>query len=105
MRQWVQILLMSRAVSPENLKISSMAASVKISLSDGSQPYTGKWFARKGRSAHKSVPSFAWLWPDSVRVMCNKEKFSPLLCELLEAPYLAKDERFKDFQSRFDNKD
>jgi crotonobetainyl-CoA:carnitine CoA-transferase CaiB-like acyl-CoA transferase len=75
--------------------------------------YLAIWHLNKGYepkrtkySAHPTlVPSQLFPTKDGhVVVMCNKEKFFPLLCELLGAHHLAEDERFKDFQSRFDNK-
>lgn len=94
-----------------------VGSDVDVSLFDTSLSvlnYLAIWHLNKGyepvrtaNSAHPTlVPSQAFPTKDGyVVVMCNKEKFFPILCEGLEAPELAKDERFISFQSRFDNKE
>lgn len=58
-------------------------------------------------SAHPSlVPSQLFPTRDgSLVVMCNKEKFFPLLCNALGAPHLATDARYIDFAARLRNRD
>jgi len=62
---------------------------------------------RTAHSAHPSlVPSQIFATADGyIVVMCNKEKFFPLLCQKLGHPEWAEDERFADFAARLENKD
>jgi crotonobetainyl-CoA:carnitine CoA-transferase CaiB-like acyl-CoA transferase len=62
---------------------------------------------RTAHSAHPSlVPSQIFATSDGyIVVMCNKEKFFPLLCQKLGHPEWAEDERFADFAARLENKD
>jgi len=76
--------------------------------------YIGTWAATKGyvpprraNSAHPSIVPFqnfrtADGW---IVVSCPKPKFWDLLCEVLERPDLATDERFTDFAARDRNRD
>ncbi|NHM32476.1 CaiB/BaiF CoA transferase family protein [Neobacillus terrae] len=93
-----------------------VGSDVDVSLFDTSLSvlnYLAIWHLNKGyeplrtaNSAHPTlVPSQQFQTKDgNVVVMCNKEKFFSILCEGLEAPELAMDERYKNFQSRFNNK-
>ncbi|HWL51692.1 MAG TPA: CoA transferase [Chthoniobacteraceae bacterium] len=58
-------------------------------------------------SAHPSlVPSQMFPTRDGyLVVMCNKEKFFPLLCEALGVPHLAQDERFVNFAGRLKHRE
>lgn len=62
---------------------------------------------RTASSAHPSlVPSQMFSTRDGhLVVMCNKEKFFPILCDVLGAPHLANDARFSTFAARLQNKD
>jgi crotonobetainyl-CoA:carnitine CoA-transferase CaiB-like acyl-CoA transferase len=94
-----------------------VGADVDVSLFDTSLSvvnYLATWHLNKGyepvrtaNSAHPTlVPSQQFPTKDGhVVIMCNKEKFFPLLCEGIEAPKLAKNEKYKNFQSRFDHKE
>jgi succinate---hydroxymethylglutarate CoA-transferase len=76
--------------------------------------YPGTWYlnagsvqGREARSAHPSlVPSQLYRSADGwIFVMCNKEKFWPLLAAELGHAEWAKDERFADFPSRLAHRD
>ena len=76
--------------------------------------YPGTWYLNAGavqgrtkRSAHPSiVPSQLYRTADGwIFVMCNKEKFWPLLCAELGRPEWARDARFATFKDRLENKD
>ncbi|WP_310620766.1 CaiB/BaiF CoA transferase family protein [Flexibacterium corallicola] len=76
--------------------------------------YLGVWAlnspitpSRLPRSAHPSlVPCQLFQTGDNwIYIMCNKEKFWPLLCNLIERPDLLEDPRFSDFPKRFTNSD
>ena len=77
--------------------------------------YVGTWAASRGEyapprranSAHPSIVPFQnFATADGwVVVACPKEKFWVRLCEVLELPELASDERFHDFASRDANRD
>lgn len=94
-----------------------VGSDVDVSLFDTSLSvlnYLAVWHLNKGyepvrtaNSAHPTlVPSQLFPTKDGyVVVMCNKEKFFPILCEGLAAQELANDEKYKNFQSRFDNKE
>lgn len=71
--------------------------------------YIANWYLNAGavttrlpRSAHPSmVPCQSYRTRDGwIYLMCNKEKFWPLLCEALGAPELARDARFARFPDR-----
>jgi succinate--hydroxymethylglutarate CoA-transferase len=76
--------------------------------------YVAAWYLNKGhrqqrlpRSAHPSLAP-CQLYPTGdgwIFIMCNKEKFWPALCELLERPQWAGDPRFHDFAQRLANRD
>ena len=62
---------------------------------------------RAPRSAHPSLApcqlcqtADGWIY-----LMCNKEKFWPLLCEKIGRPELAADPRFRTFKERLQNRD
>ena len=76
--------------------------------------YLATWYLNAGhvqgrepRSAHPSlVPSQLYRTHDGfIFLMCNKEKFWPILCERLGRPEWAEDPRFRRFKDRFDNRD
>jgi crotonobetainyl-CoA:carnitine CoA-transferase CaiB-like acyl-CoA transferase len=62
---------------------------------------------RAPRSAHPSiVPSQLYRTRDGfIFIMCNKEKFWPILCECLGRPEWASDARFRSFKERLANRD
>jgi crotonobetainyl-CoA:carnitine CoA-transferase CaiB-like acyl-CoA transferase len=71
--------------------------------------YLGAWFLNEGhaqgrepRGAHPSLtPSQLYRTADGwIFIMCNKEKFWPVLCGKLERPDLAGDARFARFADR-----
>lgn len=64
---------------------------------------TGKVTTRINRSAHPSLtPCQTYRTADGwIYLMCNKEKFWPLLCELIGASELGTDPRFATFKDRF----
>ena len=76
--------------------------------------YLATWYlnaghvqAREPHSAHPSlVPSQLYRTGDGfIFIMCNKEKFWPILCERLGHPQWAADPRFRSFQDRLANRD
>lgn len=76
--------------------------------------YPGTWYLNGGtvtgrvpRSAHPSlVPSQLYRTADGwIFIMCNKEKFWPLLCERLGRAELATDPRFRTFKDRLAHRD
>ena len=76
--------------------------------------YPGTWYLNAGtvqgrepRSAHPSlVPSQLYRTADGwIFVMCNKEKFWPLLAAALGHPEWAGDPRFANFAARLDHRD
>lgn len=67
---------------------------------------TGEEQGRNARSAHPSLTpcqlvttADGWIY-----VMCNKEKFFGILCEMIDRPELASDPRFADFEQRLLNR-
>jgi len=76
--------------------------------------YVAAWYLNEGhrqqrlpRSAHPSLAP-CQLYPTAdgwIFIMCNKEKFWPALCELLERPQLARDQRFLEFADRLSNRE
>jgi len=67
---------------------------------------TGQEQGRNARSAHPSLTpcqlvttADGWIY-----VMCNKEKFFGILCEMIDRPDLAADPRFADFEQRLLNR-
>jgi len=76
--------------------------------------YLATWYLNSGhvqgrepRSAHPSlVPSQLYRTRDGfIFIMCNKEKFWPVLCERLGRPEWADDPRFHSFKDRLVNRD
>ncbi|TNJ61618.1 CoA transferase [Paenibacillus hemerocallicola] len=76
--------------------------------------YLAIWNLNKGyvpqKTAHSAHPSLvpSQLFPTKdghIVIMCNKEKFFPALCRAIEAPHLAEDARFANFESRFEHKE
>ena len=67
----------------------------------------GETVGRELRSAHPNlVPSQLYKTQDSwIFLMCNKEKFWPVLCRKLGRPDLAADDRFRTFQGRLAHRD
>ncbi len=75
--------------------------------------YLATWYLNAGHlqgrepnSAHPSlVPSQLYRTLDGfLFIMCNKEKFWPILCERLGHPEWAKDPRFETFKERLQNR-
>ena len=75
--------------------------------------YLAVWYLNSGvnqgrepRSSHPSLtPSQLYRTQDGyIFIMCNKEKFWPLLCEIVERPQWAACEEYKDFEARFLNR-
>jgi succinate---hydroxymethylglutarate CoA-transferase len=75
--------------------------------------YLATWYlnaghvqGREARSAHPSlVPSQLYRTRDGfIFIMCNKEKFWPILCERIDRPDWAGDPRFRTFKERLDNR-
>jgi succinate--hydroxymethylglutarate CoA-transferase len=76
--------------------------------------YLATWYLNSGhvqgrepRSGHPSlVPSQLYKTRDGfIFIMCNKEKFWPVLCERLGRPEWAADPRFRSFKDRLANRD
>ncbi len=67
----------------------------------------GETVGREARSAHPSlVPSQLYKTADGwIFLMCNKEKFWPVLCQRIGRPEWAEDARFKRFPDRLANRD
>jgi crotonobetainyl-CoA:carnitine CoA-transferase CaiB-like acyl-CoA transferase len=75
--------------------------------------YLATWYLNEGhvqgrepRSAHPSlVPSQLYRTHDGfIFIMCNKEKFWPILCDRLGHPEWAQDSRFRTFKDRLANR-
>jgi succinate---hydroxymethylglutarate CoA-transferase len=76
--------------------------------------YLAAWYLNEGhrqerlpRSAHPSLTP-CQLYPTSdgwIFIMCNKEKFWPILCERVERPDWISDPRFRKFADRLTNRD
>ena len=76
--------------------------------------YLATWYLNAGhvqgrepRSAHPSlVPSQLYRTSDGfIFIMCNKEKFWPILCERIGHPEWAEDPRFRRFKDRLANRE
>ena len=76
--------------------------------------YLATWYlnaghnqGRESRSAHPSlVPSQLYRTRDGfIFIMCNKEKFWPILCERIGHPEWAEDSRFRRFKDRLQHRD
>jgi crotonobetainyl-CoA:carnitine CoA-transferase CaiB-like acyl-CoA transferase len=76
--------------------------------------YLAAWYLNEGhrqerlpRSAHPSLTP-CQLYPSSdgwIFIMCNKEKFWPALCELVDRKDWITDPRFNSFADRLENRD
>ncbi len=76
--------------------------------------YLAAWYLNEGhrqerlpRSAHPSLTP-CQLYPTGdgwIFIMCNKQKFWPALCELVERPQWASDPRFATFADRLANRE
>jgi crotonobetainyl-CoA:carnitine CoA-transferase CaiB-like acyl-CoA transferase len=76
--------------------------------------YVAAWYLNEGhrqerlpRSAHPSLAP-CQLYPTNdgwIFIMCNKEKFWPVLCELVERPDWIGDARFSKFADRLTNRE
>lgn len=98
-------------------KVHGVGCDVDVSLFDtaiSELNYLAAWYLNEGhkpqRTAYSAHPTLvpSQLFPTKnghIIVMCNKEKFFPILCEMLGAPHLAEDERYKDFAGRYKHKD
>ena len=76
--------------------------------------YLATWYLNEGavadrapRSAHPSLtPSQLYKTEDGwIFIMCNKEKFWPVLARLIGRPEWASDPRFRDFKARLAHRD
>jgi succinate---hydroxymethylglutarate CoA-transferase len=76
--------------------------------------YLATWYLNEGyqqgrtpRSSHPSLtPSQLYRTRDGhIFIMCNKEKFWPILCELIGRPELAADAAFATFKDRLANRE
>lgn len=76
--------------------------------------YVALWYLNAGvnqgrlpRSSHPSLtPSQLYKTRDGyIFIMCNKEKFWPVLCEIIGRPQWAASEDYKDFKARLQNRD
>ena len=76
--------------------------------------YVGTWYLNKGavtgrnpRSSHPSLtPSQLYRTGDGwLFIMCNKEKFWPLLARAVDRPEWAEDPRYRTFADRLANRD
>ncbi len=76
--------------------------------------YPGVWYLNEGivqgrekRGAHPSlVPSQQYKTQDGwILIMCNKEKFWPLLCDVIGHPEWGTDPRFATFADRLEHRD
>lgn len=76
--------------------------------------YVAAWYLNEGheqhrlpRSAHPSLtPCQLYTTSDGwIFIMCNKEKFWPALCEVVERPEWASDPRFESFAARLEHRD
>lgn len=67
----------------------------------------GETVGREARSAHPNlVPSQLYTTADGwIFLMCNKEKFWPILCEKIGRPDWGTDTRFANFQGRLTHRD
>ncbi len=93
-------------------RATGMGRDVDVSLFDTALQnlsYLATWYLNAGhrqerepRSAHPSLtPSQLYRTKDGhLFIMCNKEKFWPLLCEAVDRPQWADDPDFRDFAAR-----
>lgn len=98
-------------------RASGVGRDVDVSLFDVAMhnlSYLGTWYLNEGvvtgrapRSAHPSLtPSQLYRTKDGwIFIMCNKEKFFGVLCELIDRPEWASDPRFENFAARLKHRD
>jgi succinate---hydroxymethylglutarate CoA-transferase len=76
--------------------------------------YLATWYLNEGhrqgrepRSSHPSLtPSQLYRTRDGyIFIMCNKEKFWPVLCEMIDRPELGNDPSFRTFKERLANRE
>ena len=98
-------------------RTSGVGRDMDVSLFDmalANTSYLAAWYLNEGhgqkrlpRSAHPSLTP-CQLYPTSdgwIFIMCNKEKFWPTLCELVEQLDWVSDPRFRNFADRLANRD
>jgi crotonobetainyl-CoA:carnitine CoA-transferase CaiB-like acyl-CoA transferase len=98
-------------------RASGVGRDMDVSLFDmalANTSYVSAWYLNEGhrqdrlpRSAHPSLTP-CQLYPTKdgwIFIMCNKEKFWPALCDLIERPDWISDPRFSTFAHRLDNRD
>ena len=98
-------------------RTSGVGRDMDVSLFDmalANTSYLAAWYLNEGhrqerlpRSAHPSLTP-CQLYPTSdgwIFIMCNKEKFWPALCELVERPGWVSDPRFRNFATRLANRE
>jgi len=98
-------------------RTSGVGRDMDVSLFDmalANTNYVSAWYLNKGhsqdrlpRSAHPSLTP-CQLYPTDdgwIFIMCNKEKFWPALCELIERPEWVSDPCFRSFVDRLANRD
>ena len=98
-------------------RTSGIGRDMDVSLFDmalANTSYVSAWYLNQGhcqgrlpRSAHPSLTP-CQLYPTSdgwIFIMCNKEKFWPALCELVERPEWISDPRLQTFADRLANRD
>jgi len=98
-------------------RTSGVGRDMDVSLFDmalANTNYVSAWYLNKGhsqdrlpRSAHPSLTP-CQLYPTDdgwIFIMCNKEKFWPALCELIERPEWVSDPCFRSFADRLANRD
>lgn len=98
-------------------RASGVGRDVDVSLFDVAMhnlSYLATWYLNEGvvtgrapRSAHPSLtPSQLYRTKDGwIFIMCNKEKFFGVLCELIDRPEWTSDPRFENFAARLKNRD
>lgn len=98
-------------------RASGVGRDVDVSLFDVAMhnlSYLATWYLNEGvvtgrapRSAHPSLtPSQLYRTRDGwIFIMCNKEKFFGVLCELIGRPEWATDPRFENFAARLAHRD
>jgi len=99
-----------------NARTTGIGRDIDVSLFDlalTNVSYPATWYLNKGhiqgrepRSGHPAlVPCAQYKTKDGwIFLMCNKEKFWPILCELIGHPEWGTDERFLTFKDRLANR-
>ncbi|MCR9175134.1 MAG: CoA transferase [Alphaproteobacteria bacterium] len=97
-------------------RATGVGGDVDVSLFDvatHTTSYLSTWYLNTGhvqdrlpRSAHPSLtPCQSYKTKDGwIFLMCNKEKFWPILCTKLGRPEWAEDDRLRTFKARFENR-